>query len=251
MLKGLHSRVYVSNNKRCSEVQNCNFQRARRLAPVRLSSINAYNESCAIMKLCIFLKVALLGAVLSGCKSDPEKFSDHKAKEPSKVQYCVVKTEHYLNNSYNDVLKCIKKTSDEEITKHNQRERREKESRFNAFIGESIQAKQVKDQEDRVAGKELSLIEAKIRAFPGPSAYEEMKLKYCRTKPDWRQHGVLIARELEPRLFSQPLLRQRDKPDFLRKSVILSCFNSASKEDVLDFYDTRLRKVEELISQPE
>ena len=204
----------------------------------------------AMTRFDMFVRFSVLAVLLSGCKSDLEKFVDYKISEPSKVQYCVEKTKHYWNNSYNKVLRCIKKTSDQEVATHNQLKSRERESRRNAQALENMWTKQAKDREDRAAEEKLLLIQAKNRAYPESSLREIRKLKYCQTNPDWRKYGVLIAKELEVSRTSSTVLKAVTKPEFLRDSVVLQCFNSVSSNDVSAFFDLRVRETEELIGPP-
>jgi hypothetical protein len=110
---------------------------------------------------------------------------------------------------------------------------------------------------DNSAQNEIDLIVAKIRAIGSQEESNSNKLTYCKTNPEWRAHGVLVAKELarihasktEFRNYKQEYSRDilMNRTNYLRPVEILDCFNSASLEDVETFFLPEKKQKEELM----
>lgn len=198
------------------------------------------------MKLAIQTIMLSVIVSLTACQSNEDKLAGLKVSKAAQYRYCSSNVTRSYNSEYtNEILECIQETSEQNALNWAYVEDREARLFREAFAQEQIykEAERKRQNANVAAKEEIELIEAKIRVYPTEERNNSRKLSYCRTKPEWRVHGVAIARELSRnKSFTVNPLKREQNTSHLEWKILLECFKNARDEKVESFFLSDLEK---------
>lgn len=184
----------------------------------------------------------LLVSILAiGCSPQKIQLGEYARDEPIKYQYCTVgervfsdfeapslpKPNTISDHEAKNIIKCMKKVTKSQLTNYRNRlqEHYVKSQADRMLIEEEVKRK--KNAKDK-----LDLLRAQINVHPEIYHVEKSKLEYCETKPEWREHGVLVAKELaRNNAYNGKSGSWSPKPE-----IILRCINGVDEERLAKFY---------------